>query len=470
MKHPSDADLFSCHCPHAPYSHDYFMRAEALFGRKAFVVGALAAGAAALMPWRAARAASAVTVLRAAHLFDGHQMHSPGVLVLRGDRIVSMNAGDAGSDASVIDLGGVTLMPGLIDAHTHVAARVMSSSYMVNLMPKGEAADSVAEAALYSVHHAHAMLRNGFTTVRDVGGGSGIDLALRNAIANGFVMGPRVLAAGPSLSITGGHGDSNDLPDFVHVDDEQIESGVSFGPYGFRQKVREHVKRHVDLIKILATGGVLSYGDVWDIPQFNLDEVQAVVDEATKFERKVAAHCHGDKGISIAVEGGVHSVEHCTGVSEKTLKAMQQRGTHLVPTIWALDSILQPGNPNRISPQSVHKAELAQTLRNEGMQRAVASSVKISYGTDAGVFPHKENNRDFALLVRMGMRPIDVMRAATTNAAELLGTPDRGALAPGKLADVIAVPGDPTRGIESLERPSFIMLGGKRVDVATLAS
>ncbi|MDQ6930058.1 MAG: amidohydrolase family protein [Candidatus Eremiobacteraeota bacterium] len=419
------------------------------------------------MPWRAG-AATQTVVLKAAHLFDGHEMHTPGVLVIRDGKIVSMNSGDAGSDAKVIELGGATLMPGLIDAHTHVAAMVATSSYIVGTRPPGTAADSVAEAAIYSVRNAQAMLRNGFTTIRDVGGGNGIDLAMRNAIASGLVTGPRMLAAGPSLSITGGHGDSNDLPEFVHVDSE-IETGVAYGPYGFRQKVREHVKRHVDLIKILGTGGVLSYGDVWNVPQFNLDEIQAVVDESTKFDRKVAAHCHGDKGIALAVEGGVHSVEHCTGVSEKTLHAMAQRGTHLVPTIWALDSILQPGNPNRIPPGSVQKAELARDLRNEGMQRAIGSGVKITYGTDAGVFAHKENNRDFALLVHMGMRPIDVMRAATSNGADLLGTPDRGRLAPGKLADIIAVPGDPSADIRAIERPSFVMLGGKRVDTALLS-
>jgi imidazolonepropionase-like amidohydrolase len=199
----------------------------------------------------------------------------------------------------------------------------------------------------------------------------------------------------------------------------------------------------------------------------NLDEIQAVVDESTKFNRKVAAHCHGDKGISIAVEGGVHSVEHCTGVSEATLKNMQQRGTALVPTIWALDSILQPGNPMHIPPGSVQKAEYAATVRNEGMQRAVASSVIIAYGTDAGVFPHQENNKDFALLVHMGMRPTDVLRSATSGAAELIGVSDRGKLAPGKRADVVAFNGDPTRDMSLMEKaPALTLLGGKRVNVA----
>jgi imidazolonepropionase-like amidohydrolase len=459
-----------CRCPHTPHSEKLFAEVERLYGRRSFLIGAAAAGAALLLPWRARAAAAEKTiVLKAAHLFDGHELRTPGVLVVKGERIVSMHAGDAGSDAQVIDLGGATLMPGLIDCHTHVAARVVPDTYLLGLMPAGTAADNVAEAALYSIHNAQAMLRNGFTTIRDVGGGAGIDLALRNAIKNGAVTGPRILAAGPALSITGGHGDSNDIPEFVHVD-EVIEGGVSYGPYGFRERVREHVKRHVDVVKILSTGGVLSYGDVWDVPQMNLDEVQAIVDESGKFGRKVAAHAHGDKGIAIAVEGGVHSVEHCTGVEDATLRKMEERGTYLTPTIWALDSILQTGNPNHVSAQSVQKAQYAAKVRNEGMQRALATRVKFSYGTDAGVFPHKENNKDFALLVSMGMRPLDVLRSATSSAADLLGTPDRGTLAPGKLADIVAVPGDPTRTIGAVERPAFIMLGGKQIDPERLST
>lgn len=465
----ADRDPFECRCPHTPFSQSIFDEAERVFGRRSFLIGAAAAGASLFLPWRARAAAPGVTVLKAARLFDGKTLHTPGVLVVKGDRIVSMMSGDAGSEAQIVDLGDVTLMPGLIDAHTHVAAFVVPTDYMLGAFPPGRAADNVGEAAIYSMKSAQAMLRNGFTTIRDVGGGWGLDFAIRNAVNNGTIVGPRILAAGPALSITGGHGDANDLPDFVHVD-STVESGVSYGPYGFRERVREHVKRHADVIKIMATGGVLSYGDVWDIPQFNLDEVQAVVDEATKFERKVCAHAHGDKGISIAVEGGVHCIEHCTGVSEATLKKMEQRGTYMTPTIWALDSILQPGNPNHISQQSVEKAQHAATIRNEGMQRTIASSVKIAYGTDAGVFPHHQNNKDFALLAHMGMRPIDVLRAATSNAADLIGTPDRGALSNGKLADVVAFAGDPTRDIAVLEKaPAFIMLGGRKIEASTFA-
>lgn len=459
---------FGCRCPHAPFSLSVFNEAQRALGRRSFILGAAAAGLAMLVPTRT-RAATSVTVLRAVRLFDGHSMHSPGVVVINGDRVVSMQEADAGSGANVVELGDATIMPGLIDCHTHIADFVLPSHYLTMMFPKYRTADNVPEATIYSVRNAQAMLRNGFTTLRDVGGGAGIDLAIRNAINDGAIVGPRIFAAGQALSITGGHGDSNDVPGWVEEDPSVRGGAISYGPYGFREVVRQNVKLHVDVIKILATGGVLSYGDVWDIPQFNLDEVQAVVEESTKFRRKVAAHAHGDEGIAIAVEGGVHSVEHGTGVSEKTLNNMQQRGTNLVPTIWALDSILQPGNPNHIPPSSVQKAEYAAQLRNEGMHRAIASSVTIAYGTDAGVFPHSQNNKDFALLVSLGMRPIDVLRSATSNAAALIGLSDRGVLAPGKLADVVVVNGDPTREIALIERqPALVMLGGEKIDLSRL--
>jgi imidazolonepropionase-like amidohydrolase len=455
-----------CRCPHAPFSERIFAEAERAFGRRSFLLGAAAAGLSLMIPGRA-RAASNVTVIKAARLFDGTNVRTPGVLVLRGDRIVSMNVGDAGS-AAVIDLGDATITPGLIDCHTHVAARVVPSLYLEAMMPKNSVADNVPEAAYYSIRNAQVMLRNGFTTLRDVGGGAGIDLALRNAIDNGAIIGPHIFAAGPALSITGGHGDTNDIPDWVHEDPSVEMGSVTYGPYGFREVVREHVKRHVDHIKILATGGVLSYGDIWNVPQMNEDEIVAVVDESTKFGRKVCAHAHGDPGISLAVRGGVQCIEHCTGVSEKTLAEMKQRGTFMTPTIWALDSILQPGNPNHIPQNSLDKADKMRTIRNEGMQRTIASGTKIAYGTDAGVFPHQQNNKDFALLAAMGMRPIDVMRSATSVAAENIGLDDRGALAPGKLADVVVWSGDPSRDVALLEKaPLLVMLSGRRVSDGT---
>lgn len=461
----------ACRCPHRPFDARVFRSVETLLGRRAFIAGALAAaGALALRPLRAAAADTDVVVVRAARLFDGMKMHTPGVVVLRGERIVSLSAGDAPAGATIRDLGDATIMPGLIDAHTHVGAFLVPSLYLVRggLEAPNNATTTVAEAALNSTRNAAEMLANGFTTVRDVGGSDGIDLAMRNAIARGVIPGPRILAAGTVLSITGGHGDANDLAPAVQRESE-LESGVSFGPYGFREKVREHVKRHVDLIKIVATGGVLSYGDAFDVPQFNPDEIAAVVDEATKFGLNVAAHCHGDRGIALAVEGGCHSIEHCTGVGDATLKKMKARGTYLVPTIWALDSILQPGNPNRIAQNGLDKAHQAAKLRNEGMQRAIAANVKFAYGTDAGVFPHRDNNKDFALLQSMGMRPIDLLVATTSAAADLLGVSDRGRIAPGLFADIVVFGGDPSAKTALLEMPpKLIVQGGKAVDRARL--
>jgi imidazolonepropionase-like amidohydrolase len=357
-------------------------------------------------------------------------------------------------------------MPGLIDCHTHVSARVVTSIYLEGFGTRDESSDSVAEAALFSVKNAAAMLRNGFTTIRDVGGSGGIDLAMRDAIAAGEIPGPKMFVAGLPLTITGGHGDANDVPSDVIV---ERPSGVAYGPYGFREVVRENVKRHVDLIKILATGGVLSYGDVWNIPQMNLDEIQAAVDEAHKFQRKVSAHCHGDPGIALAVTGGCDSIDHCTGVSENTAKMMKDRNTYLIPTIWALDSINQPGNPNHIAQNSLDKAKVMTGLRDAGVHRALGTGVKFAYGTDAGVFPHEQNNLDFALLRKLGMDPVDLLRSATSSAADLLGVNDRGRLAPGLLADVIAIHGDPVNEMDAMTRPKLVMQSGVVVGQASLA-
>lgn len=456
---------FDCRCPHAPYSNAVHDRAASLLGRRSFLAGIGALSSSFLLRPLAAAAASGGTLLiRAARLFDGSTMHTPGVVVIKGARIVSLMAGDAGAGARVVDLGDATLLPGLIDCHTHTAARPTTSIYLDGFGVPGESADSVAEAAIFSIKNAAAMLRNGFTTVRDVGGGSGIDIAMRDAIARGEIPGPRMLVAGVPLTITGGHGDANDLPADVHVD---RPNGVAVGPYGFREVVRENVKRHVDLIKILATGGVLSYGDTWNLPQMDLDEIQATTDEAHKFQRKVSAHCHGDPGIALAVDGGCDSIDHCTGVSEKTAKNMKDRGTYLVPTIWALDSIVQPGNPNHIPQDSLDKAKMMTTLRNDGVHRALATGVKFAYGTDAGVFPHRQNNLDFKLLHGLGMDPVDILRSATSSAAELLGVSDRGRIAPGLLADITAVAGDPIADMAVMTRPTFVMQGGETIALSS---
>lgn len=414
-------------------------------------------------------APSKVTVLRAARMFTGHKLQTPGVLVVEGDKIVSMHTGDASDEATIIDLGDATLMPGLIDCHTHVSAFIVQSSYMVGMFGKYRSADNVPEASLYGLRNAQTLLKNGFTTIRDVGGYAGIDISLRDTFANGALTGPRMLVSGRALSITGGHADRNDLPDWVQVDPRNGIGVTSYGPYGFREVVREQVKSNVDWIKIVSTGGLLSWGDVWNVPQLNADEIEAVVQEAAKFGRKVAAHAHDEAGIAMAVDAGVHSIEHGTGVSDKTLAAMAQRGTSLIPTIWAIDSILQADNPNRWPTQTLEKAAHAAGIRNQGVQRAIASGVNIAYGTDAGVFPHVENNKDFALMASLGMDAMDVLRSATVNAASLIGKSDRGELSPGRLADVVAFAGNPLDWMALMQQqPTLVMLGGRTIDFTRL--
>jgi imidazolonepropionase-like amidohydrolase len=454
-----------CRCPHAPFSWRLYALAQHAFdaGRR----GPLASIAGLLFPSAAAAdPAEPVLVVRANRLFDGERFTSPGVCVVRGDRIVSLQVGDAPHDATIVELGDATLLPGLIDCHTHVTAFIKKTAYEALPLTPSVVADSTAESALKALKNAATLLANGFTTLRDVGSfGPGVDVALRDAIGRGLVLGPRMLVAGKSLAITGGHADDNGRAPWVHVD-EEYEYATAHGPYGFRERVRKNLKAHVDLIKITATGGVLSHGDAWNAPQFNPDEVAAVTDEAHKFGLRVAAHAHGDPGIALAVHGGCDSIEHCTGVEADTAHEMQQRGTMMVPTLWASESIVaQSDGAVRYTPEVIEKARHAVAARDAGVQRAIAAGVTFAYGTDCGVFPHEQNNRDFALMQSLGMTPADVLKSATSNAADLLGTRDRGRIAAGLLADLVAFRGDLRDGVAPLvEPPVFLMLGGRRLN------
>lgn len=453
-----------CRCPHAPFSWRLYALARQVIADAAR--GPLGAIAGHLFPVPAAAEGEPVIVVRAARAFDGERFTAPGVCVVRGDRIVSLQAADAPHDARTIDLGDATLLPGLIDCHTHVTAFIRKTAYEALPLTASLVAGSTAESALAGLRNAATLLANGFTTLRDVGSfGPGVDIALRDAIARGLVRGPRMLVAGKPLSITGGHADDNARASFVHVDDE-YEAAVAYGPYGFRERVRRNHKAHVDLIKITATGGVLSHGDAWNVPQFNPDEVAAVTEEAHKFGLRVAAHAHGDPGIAVAVHGGCDSIEHGTGVEDATAAEMRRRGTVLVPTLWASESILaQAGGAVRYPPELIEKAERAAAARDAGMQRALAAGVTFAYGTDCGVFPHEQNNRDFEMMQSLGMTPAAILTSATANAAALLGTSDRGRLAPGLLADLVAFRGDLEAGVAALtEPPAFVMLGGKSSD------
>ena len=390
-------------------------------------------------------------LVRAARVLDVRtgKISSPGqVLVVEG-RIA---AGPVPKDAQVLDLGDRTLMPGLIDSHTHL------------LIPAGltelqHLKLSRADMVLAGVLNARAILEAGFTTVRDLGSDSEFgEVALRDAIAAGKFPGPRMLVAGPAFSITGGHGDWNGYSCQVHFRRENLVDS----PDAARAKVREWKQRGVDLIKIHATGGVLSNHDDPGAPSFSEAEFKAFVDEARRRGMDVAAHAHGDQGILEATKAGVRSIEHGSLVSEATAREMKARGTWLVPTVYALESVLLPGNPLKVPEGSLAKARAIQPQRKAAFLAAIRLGVPIAYGTDAGVFEHAKAAADFRYLVAYGMTPLQAIQSATVNAAALLRVDgETGSLEAGKSADLIAVDGNPLEDITVLERVPFVIARGK---------
>lgn len=390
-------------------------------------------------------------VVKAARMIDvrSGKVIAPASLWMKEGLI---QAGPAPSDAEVLDLGDLTLLPGLIDTHTHLLMRP----------GRGELAslkDSPFDRLLFGTINARNMLQAGFTTVRDLGTSTAFgDVALREAIARGDVEGPRLFVAGPALSITGGHGDSNGFPLDVHFDKLNLVDSPQAGVAA----VREWKKRGADWIKLHATGGVLSNHDDPGAPSFSKAELEAIVGEAKRRGMDVAAHAHGDQGIRDAVEAGVRSIEHGSLLSPATAQLMKAKGAFIVPTLWALESILQPGNPLRISEGSLAKARDIMPKRRAGFKVALEAGVKIAYGTDAGVFDHTQATRDFRLLVDYGMTPLQALQSATVVAAELLRLEaELGSLEPGHRADLVAVAGDPLKDISVLEQVRWVMKGGR---------
>lgn len=392
-------------------------------------------------------------ILKAARLLNVRtgRMESPGQLWIRGGRI---QAGPPPAGTATLDLGNRTLLPGLIDCHTHLLLPA-------GLGELGYLKRSAGTLVLDGVVNARKVLEAGFTTVRDVGASASFgDVALRDAIARGDIPGPRLLVAGPALSITGGHGDLNGFPPHVHVGDEHIVDSPDQG----RHAVREWHKRGVDLIKLHATGGVLSNHDDPATPSFSPPEFKAIVEEARRRGLDVCAHAHGDAGILEATLAGVRSIEHGSLLSPATAKEMKARGTFLVPTLYALESILLPGNPYKIPEGSLAKARTILPLRKAGFKVALEAGIPIAYGTDIGVFEHGQVAADFRYLVSYGMTPLQALQSATLVAAELLHLGgEAGSLEPGRLADVIAVDGDPLTDITTLERVRFVMKGGQTI-------
>ena len=402
---------------------------------------------------RAADPAPARIVLRAARVFDAKSDRAiaPGVVVVEGNRIVAVGS-DAATPggARVIELPGTTLLPGLIDLHDHLTAVPENLGY------KGLGV-SLPRETLYGAANARRTLEAGFTTVRNVGASGFSDVALRDAIESGDLPGPRMLVSGPPLGITGGHCDENLLPfEFRHR-----SGGVADGPWEARAKVREVVKYGADLIKICASGGVLSHGDQPGTPQYSPEEMKALIEEAHRLGRKVAAHAHGTQSIKEAILAGVDSVEHASLIDDEGIRLAKEHGTFLVMDIYNDDYILGMGDKVGMLPESIEKERKLGQAQRDNFQKAVKAGVRVGFGTDGGVYPHGDNAKQFAYMVKYGMTPAQAIRAATSEAADLLGWKDRiGTLEAGKLADVIAVPGDPTADVKALESVSFVMKNG----------
>jgi imidazolonepropionase-like amidohydrolase len=383
---------------------------------------------------------------------------SDQIIWIEGDRIKAIGnasemTGKLPPGTKMLDLSQSTVLPGLIDCHTHLTMTPRDSG------PAGLHL-SYPRQALTGARNARVTLEAGFTTVRNVGAGGYSDIALRDAIKAGDVPGPRMLVSGPPLSITGGHGDEN----FLAPQYDWSSDGVADGVDGVTKKVRENIKYGADVIKFMATGGVLSEGDNPALAQYSPEEMKAIVDTAHGLGRKVAAHAHGAGGIKYAVLAGVDSIEHGSYINDEDIELMKQRGTYLVPTVYLEDWLIENVQVLGLTPNMIEKAKLVLPIAQQNLSHAFKSGVKVAFGTDAAVYPHGLNGHEFGKMVEMGMSPLQTIQAATVNASELLGWADRvGTLEPGKFADIIALQSDPLTNVRVLENVQFVMKGGEVV-------
>lgn len=389
-------------------------------------------------------------VIRAARLLDvrAGQLVQPGVVVIEGERILSVGENNLPAGADTIDLGDMTLLPGLIDMHTHLNYDLGEG------WTTRPAIETPALNALRGVPYARATLLAGFTTVRDLGASLGFaDIALARAIERGWVEGPRMITAGHAISITGGHCEVTGFaPGILEGGPEE---GVADGVAEVLKAVRYQIKHGARVIKVCATAGVLSFEGPSGAPQYSIEELRAIVEEAERHGLKVAAHAHGTEGIKNAIRAGIHSIDHGSILDDEAIRLMVEHGTYLVPTVfqWYL--------PYDLPPLLAEKNDYVKGFVDASVRKAIAAGVKIALGTDAGVFEHGLNGREFAAYVERGMSPLEAIRSATLNAADLLGVDDRGSLEPGLLADIVAVPGDPLQDIRVLEDVRFVMKGGR---------
>jgi imidazolonepropionase-like amidohydrolase len=418
----------------------------ALFSPACLMTAALASG----------EAEERAVYVRAGHLLDvrGGQTLSNQAVVIRGDRIERVGAWDevpVPHGARVIDLSRATILPGLIDMHVHLTSDHRFHGYR-------QLSLSVPRKTIHGVVNARKTIDAGFTTVRNVGGDGYADVALRDAINDGEIAGPRMVVSGPALGMTGGHCDSNLLP----AEYGYRAEGVADGPWAVRSKVREVIKYGADVIKFCATGGVLSKGTAIRARQYTREEMEALVDEAHTLGRKVAAHAHSADGIKTAIRAGVDSVEHASLIDEEGIRLARDEGTVLVMDVYVDTYILESGGETGMLQESLEKEREVGQAQRDNFRRAHEAGVRMAFGTDAAVYPHGDNAKQFAYMVQFGMTPLEAIQAATVNAAELLGwADDVGSIEPGRYADFIAVEGDPLSDVALLERIGFVAKGGE---------
>ena len=422
----------------------------------------LACGLAAIAGTTMVRAqqGGAVTAIRAARLFDGtsDSTIADAVVLVQGSRITAKGSRlPIPPGAQIVDLGDATILPGFIDAHTHVTDE---SSDDWNADTVAGLRRTIPEATLRAAEFARRTLMAGFTTVRDVGAGDYIDVGLRNAIASGVAIGPRMLVSVHALGARGGHCDNTGYPFQRFGPEPGVADGIASGPDQFRDAVRFQVKYGADVIKVCATGGVLSLGDDVGAPQVTQAEMDALVDEAHRLGRRAAAHAHGATGAKRAIRAGIDSIEHGSFLDDEAVKMMHEKGTYLVPTLMAGEYAGGRKATRKYPPEIAAKALQALDGRTSAFKRAVGAGVKIAFGTDSGVSPHGRNAEEFALLVEHGLSPAAALRTSVT-AAALLGVERvTGTIEVGKEADIVAVSGDVLRNIAATEKVSFVMKGG----------
>jgi imidazolonepropionase-like amidohydrolase len=401
--------------------------------------------------------------VKAGHLFDAtsDKLRDNVVLVVDGERITKVAPASEvtiPSGAKVVDLSKDWVLPGLIDCHTHLEVRADQYD------PINEVKFTPFQGGFNGVVNANRTLLAGFTGVRDVGSQPFFAVDLKRAIDSGYIPGPRMVASGPGISITGGHGDMNGFAPAVENEmyPAKNDYAIADGPEEVRKVVREQIKYGVDVIKILATGGVLSQGDKPGAEQFTFEELKMAADEAHHAGRKIAAHAHGTQGIKDAIRAGIDSIEHGSLIDAEGIEMMKAHGTYLVADIYDDDYILGKAGEFGLPKEMIEKEKTVGRLQRENFAKAVAAGVKIAFGTDAGVYPHGDNAKQFYYMVKFGMTPAGAIRAATSSAADLIDrAKDEGTLEAGKFADVIAVSSNPLEDVRVLEHVGFVMKGGK---------